>query len=37
MKTVKELAIELGVSKSRILQVIKKLPITKQPKIIDRK
>ena len=37
MKTVKELAIELGVSKSRILQVIKKLPITKQPKLIDRK
>ena len=37
MKTVKELAVELGVSKSRILQVIKKLPITKQPKIIDRK
>ena len=37
MKTVKELAIELGVSKSRILQVIKNLPITKQPKIIDRK
>ena len=37
MKTVKELAIELGVSKSRILQVIKKLPITKRPKIIDRK
>ena len=37
MKTVKELSIELGVSKSRILQVIKKLPITKQPKIIDRK
>ena len=37
MKTVKELAIEIGVSKSRILQVIKKLPITKQPKIIDRK
>ena len=37
MKTVKELAMELGVSKSRILQVIKKLPITKQPKIIDRK
>ena len=37
MKTVKELAIELGVSKSRILQVIKKLPVTKQPKIVDRK
>lgn len=37
MKTVKELAIELGVSKSRILQVIKKLPITEQPKIVDRK
>ena len=36
MKTVKELAVELGVSKSRIQQVIEKLPTTKKPKLVDR-
>ena len=36
-KTVKELAIDLGVSKSRVQQVIDKLPITKKPKLVNRK
>ena len=34
MKTVRELAIDLGVSKTRVLKIINNLPKTKKPKIV---
>ena len=37
MKSVKEVAENLGVSKTRILQIINKLPPTIKPKIIDKR
>ena len=37
MKTVREVANDLGVSKTRILQIISKLPPTIKPKIINKK
>lgn len=37
MKSVKEVSENLGVSKTRILQIISKLPPTKKPKLIDKK
>ena len=37
MKSVKEVSENLGVSKTRILQIINKLPPTKKPKLIDNK
>ena len=37
MKTVREVANDLGVSKTRILQIINQLPPTIKPKIIDKK
>ena len=37
MKSVKEVAENLGVSKTRILQIINKLPPNIKPKLIDKK
>ena len=37
MKTVREVAIDLGVSKTRILKIIKNLPKTKKPKMVGNK
>ena len=37
MKSVKEVAENLGVSKTRILQIINKLPENIKPKLIDKK
>lgn len=37
MKTVRELAIDLGVSKTRVLKIINNLPKTKKPKIVGNK